>query len=98
MRARSTRPATAALGALLLAVALTGSALADTTVTATVGPVVVPGVPVEICVEQTDAPEAVGDCVETPEALTVALTVSATVDTPEPEVVPPTITPIECPA
>jgi hypothetical protein len=86
------------LGSLLGAIALTGSALADTTITLTAGPVTVPGVPVEVCVNQTDTPEPTNECVTTPEALTVALTVVAHVDTPEPEVVPPTITPIECPA
>ena len=87
---------TAAVGTFIGVLALTGSALADTTLTATVGPVTVPGVPVEVCVVQGDVP--VNECVETPTAQTVTLTVVVQVATPNVVVVPPTIAPAQCPA
>jgi hypothetical protein len=95
---KNIRASVAALLALVTAIALTGFARADTTVTATAGPVAVPGVPLEICVRQDDTPETVDECVITPEAQTVALTVVAHVASPEADIVPPTITPIECPS
>lgn len=87
-------PLTIGIFAALLALA--GPAVADTTVQLTVGPVAIPNAPVELCVNQDDVP--VGDCVETPPAQSVTLTVIVSVDTPEPVVNPPTITPIACPA
>ena len=90
------RRVTAAVGTFIGVLALTGSALADTTVTATAGPVTVPGVPVEVCVVQGDVP--VNECVETPGAQTVFLQVVVNVATPNVVVVPPTITPAQCPA
>jgi hypothetical protein len=87
-----------ALTSLVGVLALTGTALADTTITLTVGPVPLPDVPVEICVEQTDLPEPLDECVTTPPAESVSLTVIVHVDTPAPVLVPPTITPIPCPA
>jgi hypothetical protein len=95
---KNIRASVAALLALVTAIALTGFARADTTVTATAGPVAVPGVPLEICVRQDDTPEPVDECVITPEAQTVALTVAAHVASPEADIVPPRITPIECPS
>ena len=90
------RRVTAAVGTFIGVLALTGSALADTTLTVTVGPVTVPGVPIEVCVVQGDVP--VNECVETPGAQTVTLTVAVQVPTPTLVVVPPTITPAQCPA
>jgi hypothetical protein len=87
-----------AAGSLVSVIALSGTALADTTVTVTVGPVPIPGVPVEVCVTQTDVPEPVDECVTTPPAQSVSLTVIVHVETPEPALVPPTVTPIPCPA
>lgn len=95
---KSLRRVAVVLGSLLGVVALSGPAFAATTITATVGPVAVPAAPVEICVVQTDVPEAGDECVTTPEVLTVALTVVVHLETPEPEVTPPTVTPIDCPA
>ena len=86
----------AATGCLLGALSLTGPALAATTVSATVGPVPVPGVPVEICVVQSDA--GVNECVTGPGAQTVTLTVAVTVGNVAPVIVPPTVTPAQCPA
>ena len=86
------------LGTFVGVLALTGSALADTTVTASAGPVTIPLVPVEVCVAQNDVPGGINECVETPKALTVALNVVVQVATPEVNVVPPTITPAQCPA
>jgi len=85
-----------AVGTLIGGLAITGSALADTTLTATVGPVTTPGVPVEVCVVQGDVP--VNECVQAPGAQTVSLTVVVGVPTPTLVVVPPTITPAQCPA
>ncbi len=78
----------------LVSLALIGpaSALGTTkTVKATVGPVSVPAVPVQVCVDDT--------CVTGPAATTVTLTASATaaVDV-NPTVVPPSITPGTCSA
>lgn len=86
------------LAALVSVLALGGTAHADTTVELTVGPVPIPDVPVEVCVTQSDVPDGVDECVETPAGESVSLTVIVTVNTPEPVLVPPTITPIECPA
>jgi hypothetical protein len=80
------------------ALALTGTALADTTASLAVGPVPIPNVPVEVCVTQTDVPGGVKDCVTTPAGQSVSLVVNAQADTPTPVVKPPTITPIPCPA
>lgn len=85
-----------AVGALVGVLALTGSALADTTVTATAGPVTIPRVPVNVCVVQGDIP--LNECVQTPAAQTVTLTVVVNVPTPSLVLVPPTITPAQCPA
>jgi hypothetical protein len=92
------RRTVAGVGAVLGLLPLTGSAFADTIITASVGPVTVPGVPVEVCVVQADVPGGVNECVETPEALTVALNVVVQGATPEPNVTLPTITPAQCPA
>lgn len=78
--------------------ALAGPAFADPTITLTVGPVVIPDVPVEICITDTDLPEPIDECVTTPPGESVTLTVVVTVQTPEPVVVPPAVTPIACPA
>lgn len=90
------RRITTAVGTFVAVLALTGSALADTTVTATAGPVTIPGVPVEVCVAQGEVP--LSECVETPGAQTVTLTVVVNVPTPTVGVVPPTIEPAQCPA
>ncbi len=87
-----------ALTSFIAVLALAGTALADTTVTLTVGPVALPNVPVEICVDQTDLPDPLDECVTAPPAQSVSLTVIVHVDTPTPVLVPPTITPIPCPA
>lgn len=87
-------PLTAAIFAAVLALAAPASA--DTTIELTVGPVAIPTVPVEVCVNQNDVP--VNECVETPPAQTVSLTVIVEVNTPDPVVTPPTVTPIDCPA
>ncbi len=78
--------------------ALAGPALAGTTVRATVGPVPIPDVPVEVCVTQTDLPEPVNECATTPAGESISLTVVVTVDTPEPVLVPPSVNPVACPA
>lgn len=75
---------------------LSSSALAATTLTATVGPVPVPGLPVQVCVVQSDA--GVNECVTGPAAQTVTLTVVVNVGNVTPVLVPPTITPAQCPA
>ena len=82
----------AVCGAVSLALMWPASAVGTTkTVTATVGPVSVPAVPVKVCVDST--------CVSGPAASTVTLTASATagVDV-NPTVVPPSITPGTCSA
>jgi hypothetical protein len=84
-----------ALGAV---VALAGAALADTTVSVTVGPVPLPDVPVEICVTQTDVSGGVDECVASPAGKSVSLTVVVHTDTPQPALNPPTLTPIPCPS
>ncbi|HYX44196.1 MAG TPA: hypothetical protein VE760_04070 [Acidimicrobiales bacterium] len=78
----------------LLSLAVIGPASAvgtSKTVSATVGPVSVPAVPVQICVDTT--------CASGPAATTVTLTASAqaALDV-NPTVVPPSITPGTCPA
>ncbi len=74
------------------ALAFAGPALGigtSKTVSATVGPVPVPEVPVQICVD--------GTCVQGPAATTVTLTASATAGADvNPIVVPPTINPGTC--
>ena len=85
-----------ATGCLFGVLSLTSTALAATTITATVGPVAVPAVPLQICVVQTDA--GVNECVTGPAAQTVTLTVVVTLGDVTPVVVPPTITPAQCPA
>ena len=87
-----------AVGSFAGVVALAGTAIADTTVTLTVGPVPIPNVPIEVCVTQTDIPDEVNECVTTPAGESVTLTVIVTVETPEPVLVPPAVTPIACPA
>lgn len=87
-----------ALATYAAVMALAGTALADTTVTVNVGPIPIPNVPVEVCVTQTDVPGAVNECVSTPAGDSVSLTVVVHVDTPGLVVVPPTVTPIACPA
>ena len=83
---------------LLGLLALAGPAFAATTVRATVGPVPIPKVPVEVCVSQTDLADPIDECLTTPPAQSVSLKVVATVETPEPALVLPTITPVPCPA
>jgi hypothetical protein len=75
---------------------LTGSALADTTVKATAGPVTIQGVPVEVCVVQNEA--GVRQCVATPAAVLVWLEVIVHIPTPTANITPPTITRVQCPA
>jgi hypothetical protein len=81
----------AALGCFL---ALTGTALADTSLSATVGPITIPSVPVSVCV---NAP-GISQCVATPPATTIKLNVAATLLTPSIGLTRPTITPIPCPS
>ena len=90
--------AAVAVGSLVGVLALAGTAVADTTVGLTVGPVPIPEVPVEVCVTQTDVPGGLNECVETPAGESVSLTVNVNVETPEADLVPPTVTPIACPA
>ena len=85
-----------ATGCLFGVLSLTSPALAATTVSATVGPVPVPAVPVQICVVQTDV--GVNECVTGPAAQTLTLTVVVTVGNVTPILIPPTITPAQCPA
>ncbi len=91
---RLTRMTAAAVIALIYA--LGGDALAATTVSATLGPIPVPAVPVSICVDATDPP--ISECVSTPPTQTVTLSVTVAVDDPAPAVVPPAVVPIPCPA
>ena len=83
-----------AVAAIGCCVALSGTASADSAVSATVGPVTVPSVPVKVCVT---AP-GVDKCVATPPAQSVTLKVSAASVTPGAAVTPPSITKIACPA
>jgi hypothetical protein len=85
-----------AAASLVGVLAAPGTALADTTVSLTVGPIPIGGVPAEICVIQSDVEAE--ECESTPAGETVSLTVVAEVDTPEPVLVPPTVTPVPCPA
>jgi hypothetical protein len=79
-----------AVPALIGVLAAAGPAVAQpTTVTATVGPVAIPAVPVSVCVDN-----GTNKCVQTPPATTVGLTVSTTVDPGA--VTPPTILPGAC--
>lgn len=80
----------AAAGSMLGVLAMASPALAaPITVTASVGPVSVPGVPLSVCVDDGSP-----TCVPTPPATTVALTVSVTVN---PDAVTlPTVTPGLC--
>lgn len=91
-----TRSAVAAVSASLAVLALGGTALAATTVTATLGPVPVPGVPVEVCVQQTDV--GANQCLTGPAGETVSVTVTVTLADAGLVVVPPIITPVPCPA
>ena len=86
----------AATACLLGALSLTGSALAATTVTATVGPVPLPAVPVQVCVVQGDA--GVNECVTGPAAQSLTLTLAVNVAQVTPVIVPPTVVPAQCPA
>ena len=74
--------------------ALTGTAVADTSRSATVGPITIPSVPVSVCVT---AP-GVARCLSTPPATTIKLNVAANLLTPTIGLTRPTITPIPCPA
>jgi hypothetical protein len=85
-----------AAASLVGVLAAPGTALADTTVSLTVGPIPIAGVPAEICVIQSDVEAE--ECESTPAGETVSLTLVAEVDTPEPVLVPPTVTPVPCPA
>lgn len=91
---RSTRALAVAIGIFGSCFLFSGTAFADTSVTATVGPVTIPSVPVSACVSVL----GVAKCVATPPAQTVKLTVTATSATPSIAVTRPTITPIPCPA
>jgi hypothetical protein len=75
--------------------ALTGTALADTSATATVGPVTIPHGPISACVSVLGGSPK---CVSTPPATAVKLAVTAALATPVVAVTPPTITPIPCPS
>ncbi len=92
------RRLTAAVGTFVGVLAFAGPALADTTITATAGPITLPRVPAEVCVVQTDVAPALNECVETPPAQTVTLTVVVHVPTPNLVLVPPTIEPAQCPS
>ncbi len=87
-------PLLAAAGCLVVSLAVMQPASGvgtSKTVAATVGPVPVPAVPVQVCVDTT--------CVTGPAATTVALSASATAALDiNPVVVPPTITPGTCAA
>ena len=86
------------VASLLGVSALAGPAFAATTVSATVGPVPIPKVPVEVCVSQTGLADPVEECLTTPPAQSVSLKVVATVETPGATVVLPKIIPVPCPA
>jgi hypothetical protein len=88
---RSIPVAVAAIGCCL---ALSGTAFADAAVSAAVGPVAIPSVPVSVCVTAT----GVDKCVATPPAQSVTVKVTATTLTPGAAVTPPMITKIPCPA
>ena len=77
--------------------ALSGTALADTGSTVTVGPIPVPAAPVQVCVTHNDIPGGLNKCVTTPPAQSVTLVVNVQAATPAASVVPPTATPISCP-
>jgi hypothetical protein len=79
-------------------IALAGTALADTTVTANLGPIPIPNVPAQICITQSDVPGGVNECVTTPPGQSVSLTIVVHVETPEVVIAPPAVTPIPCPA
>jgi hypothetical protein len=76
-------------------VALSGTAVADTAVSTTIGPVTIPSVPLSLCITVPGVPNK---CVPTPSARSVTLTVSATALTPAAGTTPPTITKVACPA
>ena len=79
------------VSALVGMFALSGpAAAAPTTVSATVGPVAVPAVPVKVCVQSGSS-----TCTSTPAATTVSLSASATVDPGA--LTLPTVTPAACP-
>ena len=86
------------IGSFVAVLALAGTASADTGISLTVGPVPVPGVPVQVCLNQSDVPGGVNNCVSTPAAQSVSLTVNVQLATPSPVFVLPTITPIPCPS
>jgi hypothetical protein len=88
---RSIPVAMATLGCCL---ALSGTAFADSTVSATVGPVAIPSVPLSVCVT---AP-GLNKCIPTPAVKSVTLKVTATALNPSVGATPPTITKIPCPA
>lgn len=87
-----------AASAFVAVLALAGTASADTGLTLTVGPALIPSVPVQVCLTQSDVPGGVNNCVSTPPAQSVSLTVNVQVATPSPVIVPPAITPVSCPA
>ena len=88
---RSIPVVVAAIGCCLV---LSGTAFANATVSATVGPVTIPSVPVSV---RVTAP-GVDRTVSTPPAQSVTLKVTATALTPTAAVTPPSITRIPCPA
>ena len=85
-----------ALAAVFGLFGLAGPASAATSITATVGPVLVPGVPVSACIASSSPP--VNECVSTPPAQTVTLGVTVTLNTVSALIGLPTITPVACPA
>jgi hypothetical protein len=84
----------AAVAAIGCSVALSGTAFADATVSATIGPVTIPSVPASVCVK---AP-GVDKCISLPAAKSVTLKVTAAALKPGVAVTPPSITKIACPA
>jgi len=86
-----------AVGAVIGAATLSGTAFAGTETTLQVGPVAIPNVPVQLCLSQTGVPVA-GTCVSTPAGQSVALNVRAQALTPTLGVEGPTIRKIPCPA
>ena len=89
-RLRKTLRPILAVSTVVSALALAGPAQAQpTTVTATVGPVTVPGVPLSVCIQN-----GATTCTPTPAATTVGLTVSATINAGA--LTPPTVVPGTC--
>ena len=77
------------IGSFVAVLALAGTAGTDGGSNFTVGPVPVPGVPVQVCLNQSDVPGGVNNCVSTPAAQSVSLTANVQLATPSPVFVLP---------